>query len=125
MIVRTRRSFVAMIVIAAAAVACSSGGSATGSGPVPTTSVDLPPSYKFVPRDIVVSPGATVTWTNHDNFSHSVQFLDATLPHDALVMKPGVKTQFTFQNAGTFRYQCSLHPQAMSGTVTVQPAPSG
>jgi plastocyanin len=125
MIWRMLRSLVAMAAIVAAAAGCSSGGSATGSGPVATTSVDLPPSYKFVPRDIVVSTGSTVTWTNRDNFTHSVQFLDPALPSDALVIKPGEATRFTFPNAGTFRYQCSFHPQAMSGTVTVQPGASG
>ena len=119
------RSLVAMAAIVVAAAACSSGGSGAGSGPVATTSVDLPPSYKFVPPDIVVSAGSTVTWTNRDNFTHSVQFLDAALPHDALVMKPGEATRFTFPSAGSFRYQCSFHPQAMSGTVTVQAGPSG
>jgi plastocyanin len=114
-----------MAAILLAAIACSSGGSGAGSGPVAATSVDLPPSYKFVPRDIVVSAGSTVTWTNRDNFTHSVQFLDPALPHDALVMKPGEATRLTFPSAGSFRYQCSFHPQAMSGTVTVQAGASG
>jgi plastocyanin len=111
---------VASLVLLLAVAGC---GSAQGSAaPVRTTSVDLPPSYKFVPADIVVAKGSTVTWTNHDNFSHSVQFLDGGLPTDAMVMQPGGATAtFTFDKAGTFHYQCSFHPQNMQGTITVEP----
>ncbi|HEX2625273.1 MAG TPA: plastocyanin/azurin family copper-binding protein [Candidatus Limnocylindrales bacterium] len=104
--------------------ACSGSGSGSGgasSAPVATSTVDLPPSYKFVPADITVNAGTTVTWTNHDNFTHSVQFKDGGLPTDAKLIKPGEQTTFTFTTAGTFHYQCSLHPQQMQGTVTVTP----
>ena len=86
-----------------------------------TSTVDLPPSYRFAPADIVVGAGTTVTWTNHDNFSHSVQFLDGGLPTEPLLMAPGKAATFTFATAGTFAYQCHLHPQNMRGTVTVTP----
>jgi plastocyanin len=101
-----------------ALAACGGGGSATGS-PVATSQVDLPPSYKFVPPAISVASGATVTWTNHDNFSHSVQFLDGGLPTEPMDMKPGATVTFTFASPGTFRYQCSFHPQNMQGSVVV------
>jgi plastocyanin len=99
---------------------CSAGGSVgTTASPVATTTVDLPPSYRFAPGAISVKAGATVTWTNHDNFSHSVAFLDGGLPAEPLVMKPGETTTFTFPSAGTYHYQCSFHPQNMQGTVVV------
>jgi len=101
------------------AVACSGG--AGQASPVATTSVDLPASYRFSPPAISVAAGATVTWTNHDNFSHSVQFLDGGLPTEPMEMKPGATAAFTFGAAGTFRYQCSFHPQNMQGTVVVTP----
>jgi plastocyanin len=99
---------------------CSAGGTGGASAsPVATTTVDLPPSYRFAPAAIRVSAGSTVTWTNHDNFSHSVAFLDGGLPADPLVMKPGGTTTFTFPSPGTYHYQCSFHPQNMRGTVVV------
>jgi plastocyanin len=105
---------------AAALVGCSAGGSGgTSATPVATTSVDLPPSYRFVPTAISVPAGSTVTWTNHDNFSHSVAFLDGGLPAEPLVMKPGEATSFTFPAPGTYHYQCSFHPQNMKGTIVV------
>jgi plastocyanin len=102
------------------AAGCSGQGSGSGSsGPVATTTVDLPPSYRFSPAEISVTSGATVTWTNHDNFTHSVAFLDGGLPSDPRVVKPGETTTFTFTSPGTFHYQCSFHPQNMKGTVIV------
>jgi plastocyanin len=114
------------LVVAAAVGACSPSGS-TGPGtgaaaaPVPTSVVDLPPSYRFAPKAIYVAAGTTVTWTNHDNFTHSVQFLDGGLPTEPLLMQPGATATFTFAAPGTYAYQCHLHPQNMRGTVTVTP----
>ena len=100
--------------------AAGSGGSAAGS-PVATSKVDLPPSYKFVPASIEVGIGTTVTWTNNDHFTHSVQFLDGGLPGTPMLMDPGASATFVFDRPGVFHYQCHLHPQNMQGTVTVEP----
>jgi plastocyanin len=96
-----------------------SPAAATPTTPVATTQVDLPASYRFVPAAITVSPGATVTWTNNDHFTHNVQLLDAGPPATPLELRPGASATFTFATAGTYRYQCSLHPQDMQGTVIV------
>jgi plastocyanin len=114
---------IAVLVAAVASVAaCSGSQGGAAASPVATSTVDLPPSYKFVPVDIVVRAGTKVTWTNHDHFSHSVQFLDGGLPTDPLVMNPdGATATFTFATAGTYHYQCSFHPQNMKGSVTVTP----
>jgi plastocyanin len=99
---------------------CAAGSSgAAGGSPVVTSAVQLPPSYRFVPEAIAVDAGATVTWTNSDHFTHSVQFLDGGLPTTPLVMEPGTSATFQFDRAGVYRYQCHLHPQDMQGTVTV------
>ena len=112
--------------VAAGLAACSPSGSASvggtsGDAAVETSVVDLPPSYRFAPEAISVPAGTTVTWTNNDNFTHSVQFLDGGLPAEPLQMQPGASTTFTFDAPGTYRYQCHLHPQDMRGTVTVTP----
>lgn len=99
---------------------CAPAGS-SASSPVATSAVDLPPSYRFDPPDIAVGAGTTVTWTNDDHFTHSVQFLDGGLPTDPLVMDPGAGATFTFATPGVYHYQCHLHPQNMRGSVTVNP----
>ena len=96
--------------------ACGGGGGAAASAsPVATTTVDLPKSYKFEPAAIAVEAGATVTWTNHDNFSHTVTF-DGDQP---LAMAPGESVTRLFSTPGQYAYVCTLHPQNMKGTVLV------
>lgn len=105
------------LVAGLALVGCTSSSGAAGSAaPVRTNQVDLPPSYLFSPTAIQVSPGATVTWTNHDNFSHSVQIQGQSEVH---MIKPGETTQITFDAPGTFNYICTLHAQNMKGSVQV------
>ena len=110
----------ALLLVALVLAACSSSGAA--ASPVPTSKVDLPPSYKFVPADITVPAGTTVTWTNHDNFTHSVRLLDDG--GQVMDMKPGASVSFTFDTPGLHHYDCSFHPQNMKGTVLVTEAGS-
>ncbi|HET7028973.1 MAG TPA: plastocyanin/azurin family copper-binding protein [Candidatus Limnocylindrales bacterium] len=112
-----RRIASVVAVLAIVLAACSS--QAAGASPVATDKVDLPPSYRFAPAAITIKAGTTVTWTNDDHFTHSVQLLDGGLPTDPHVMEPGQQTTVTFATAGTYHYQCHLHPQNMKGTVIV------
>lgn len=116
---RTARLLVAVLAVAGLA-GCAAVGSGSGS-PVATAAVDLPPSYRFEPAAIMVPAGTTVTWSNHDNFSHSVRFLDDRLPGEPMLMQPGASATFTFSDAGTYAYECHLHPRDMTGSVTVTP----
>jgi plastocyanin len=106
-----------LLVIAALVVGACAGGSGDPASPVATSIVDLPPSYKFVPSSITVAADTTVTWTNHDNFTHTVDL--AADPGPPLSMSPGESATHTFDAAGTFDYVCSLHPNDMTGSVIV------
>lgn len=99
-------------------MATCTGSAAKPAEPVATDHVDLPRSYLFQPKAIAVAPGTKVTWTNSDQFTHSVRIIDG----DRMVgvMKPGESVSFTFPTAGTFHYECTFHPQDMQGTVTVR-----
>lgn len=111
------RPVLALLAVVAAIVlgGCGGGPGDAAASPVATTSVDLPASYRFAPPAITVTAGATVTWTNHDNFSHNVQF-DAA---DPLPMSPGATVARTFDTPGLYPYVCSLHPKDMTGSVLV------
>jgi plastocyanin len=85
--------------------------------PVETNQVDLPPSYKFEPEAISVPDGTTVTWTNNDNFTHNVRLLDDG--GQVLALPPGESVSFTFTGPGEHRYDCSFHPNDMTGVVVV------
>lgn len=103
------------LVIVVALAGCA--GAAESVAPVATNIVDLPPSYKFVPANITVPAGTEVTWTNNDNFTHSVRLLDDG--NVVLTMSPGESVSFTFDEPGLHHYDCSFHSTDMSGTVLV------
>ncbi|HEX9118043.1 MAG TPA: plastocyanin/azurin family copper-binding protein [Anaerolineae bacterium] len=97
---------------------CAAGPAGQATAAVSTNQVDLPPSYRFDPPTIQVAVGTTVTWTNHDNFTHNVHLLgDRNWVSQPL--RPGERTSYTFAQAGTYPYQCDFHAHDMKGTVIV------
>jgi plastocyanin len=85
--------------------------------PVATTEVDLPKSYKFEPVAISIDAGEEVTWTNNDDFPHNVHLLDGSDVTEDLPM--GESATMTFDEAGEYYYECSIHPQEMQGLIVV------
>ena len=109
----------AWALVAVLALAGCAGATADAS-PVATDQVDLPRSYKFAPENITVEAGTTVTWTNNDNFTHSVRLVDDG--NVVLNMAPGESVSFTFDEPGLHNYDCSFHATDMKGTVLVTEA---
>jgi plastocyanin len=107
------RSALAILLAVLLAAACQA---AAPTAPVATNEVDLPRSYKFAPEAITVPVGTTVTWTNNDNFTHSVRLLDGG---ETQFMKPGESVTHAFTTPGVYQYDCSLHPKDMQGSVQV------
>jgi plastocyanin len=105
----------ALLLLALVTVLACSSSDTSAAEPVATTEVQLPKSYRFEPAAITVPVGATVTWTNDDNFTHNVAFEGS----EPMKLSPGDSTRRTFDTAGTFPYQCTLHSQDMQGTVEV------
>ena len=101
--------------VAFAVVLAGCGGKSGSSAPVATTHVEMAKSYRFDPEVIEVGAGATVTWTNNDNFTHTVQ-VEGQPDHK---VGRGDSVSITFTKAGTYKYVCSLHPHDMSGEVVV------
>jgi plastocyanin len=116
-----RRAIIALL-LAASTVAlggcASNGGHGAGASPVATDRVDLPKSYRFAPAAITVKAGTTVTFTNSDNFPHTVQLLDPK-PDTPRPLDLAQSVTITFDTPGLVHYQCTLHPQNMQGTVLV------
>ena len=103
-------------VAAAAVFAAGCGGSGESSEAVATTDVQMAKSYRFDPKVIEISAGQTVTWTNEDNFTHSVQ-VEGQKDHK---VGRGEKVSIEFDTPGTYDYVCTLHRQDMDGTVIVK-----
>ena len=111
------RSAVASLGIVAVMALTGCAADAGSGTPVPTDHVDMPRSYRFAPTAITVPAGTTVTWTNSDQFTHSVRLPEAEAPD--MAVKPGETTEHTFQTPGTYPYTCTFHPNDMTGTVVV------
>jgi len=63
-----------LVLAASLAVVLAAGcGETANSEPVATTEVKMAKSYRFDPKTIEIEAGQTVTWTNEDNFTHTVQ----------------------------------------------------
>jgi len=127
----------ALILLALALVctlpaACGGGGSEATASPEakPTQSAPTPEASPtqgaatvdmrntaFHPQTLVVSRGATVTWTNSDSVSHTVT--GDNIEMESGTMGKGDTFSFTFTEAGEFDYHCSIHP-FMKGRVVVQ-----
>ena len=71
----------------------------------------------YMPDDLSVTVGTTVTWMNSDSVSHT-STSDAA-GWNSGVVAPGGQFSFAFQTAGTFPYHCTIHP-GMVGTVVVR-----
>jgi plastocyanin len=104
----------AAAVLAATVVAAGCGGTGT-SEPVATTKVSMAKSYRFDPNTIEIKAGNTVTWTNNDNFTHTVK-VDGREDHK---VGRGDSVSITFDKPGSYHYICTLHSKDMSGTVIV------
>lgn len=105
------------VVLASAVLAVAAGcGGATSDEPVATTEVSMAKSYRFDPTTIAVDAGATVTWTNEDNFTHTVQ-VDGREDRE---VGRGESVSIAFDKPGTYHYVCTLHRQDMQGDVIVR-----
>lgn len=111
--------------LAVAIMGCGGGGGGDSTPttptpptpPVATTSVTMQ-NLAFTPPAIVVSPGATVTWTNNDNTNHNVTFSSTSIA-STTEFASGSKAVVMPTAAGTYSYTCTLHG-GMNGTVKVQ-----
>jgi plastocyanin len=111
-----RRRLLLTLAMIAAVLAAAGCGGGEDSAPVATTEVTMAKSYRFEPKQIQIQAGDTVTWTNDDNFTHTVQ-VDGQEDHR---VDRGDSVSLTFDKAGTYHYVCTLHRRDMEGDVIVR-----
>ena len=73
--------------------------------------------FAFAPKEITVTPGTKIVWTNHDETPHTIIAADKSFTSKA--MDTDYHFEYTFASEGDFSYFCSLHP-FMTGTVHVR-----
>jgi plastocyanin len=99
--------------------ACSSDTTDTTSVPDADTGEEVAvviDNFTFTPGSTALSVGDSVVWTNDQAASHTTTAVNSEW--DSGQIKVGSQFGFTFTEAGTFDYFCSIHP-AMTGTVVV------
>lgn len=77
-------------------------------------------SFSYLPANLTVKKGTTVTWTQMDSVEHNV-VSDNDSPQKGLngpLLSKGETNSFTFNEPGEYKYHCQRHPN-MAGTVTV------
>lgn len=120
----TPRVIGSIAILAIALAACSNGGAAS---PVATDSPGAPKpataagtvtivDFGFEPAELTVAKGATVTWSNTGDATHTVKWSDGT-PESA-GLTGGATYERTFETAGSFPYVCGIHG-SMTGTIAV------
>jgi hypothetical protein len=78
--------------------------------------------FFFSPASVSVAVGDTVTWRNNGDAPHNAVADDGSFSTPNL--NKGQSASETFNQAGTFSYICTIHPQ-MKGTVRVASASAG
>lgn len=96
-----------------AALALAATAPAAGAS---VKTVDMPSKF-FVPPNVTILAGDTVTWTNSDGFDHDVAAVGGG-GFDSGHVSPRQRFSWTFQTAGHYPYRCTIHP-FMAGTVDV------
>ncbi|PCI41266.1 MAG: hypothetical protein COB41_10800 [Proteobacteria bacterium] len=71
--------------------------------------------FKFVPKELHVMPGDTITWVNHDIVPHSI-VISSSQKDISPVLDSG--ETFTYIVEGNMAYECGLHPP-MKGKLTI------
>lgn len=102
---------------------CGSDGGDGGETGTPaggeTVSVDMR-DIVYVPKNLVVSPGTTVRWTNSDDLIHTVTKTSGPGPaFDSGDVMPGSTYEQKFEEPGRVDYVCTLH-HGQRGSVTVR-----
>ena len=89
-----------------------------------TVNIDLA-SIAFNPKDIRISKGTNVVWTNSDNTVHYVN-TDSHPAHtyyidqNSKALNKGDTFSLTFNTPGAYPYHCSAHADTMAGTIIVE-----
>ena len=84
-----------------------------GAAEAPAIAIE---KFAFTPKEITITPGTKVIWTNHDETPHAISAKDKAFLSKA--MDTDDRFEFTFAQEGDFSYFCTLHP-FMTGVIHV------
>jgi plastocyanin len=106
------------LVVAAATVALTRGGSDDGAAPDGSTDSNSAADaaravtirgFKFLPPSVTVKAGSSLTWVNEDSAAHTATSDRGGLFDTGTIAK-GQRKAVTFKRRGEFTYHCDFHP---------------
>ena len=90
---------------------------------IPNGNYNVESTGFYLPLNLEIPRGTTVTWVNDDSVQHNIQSLDEFGNvidwFNSPPLNTGDKFKFTFEESGVYNYYCSFHPWRV-GSVTVK-----
>jgi len=113
--------FLGLVILVVTLILYASGRVAVAQSPAAAVTIK---DFEFVPKEIKVKVGTTVTWTNAGTTAHSATAIDKSF--NTRNLQPGETKSVTFTTPGTVVYHRVLHGNpddrsGMIGTVIVEP----
>ena len=110
------RLALALILSCAASASALAQNVSNSATITPPATVTVPiKNFAFMPMEVDVPVGGSVTWKNLDGEPHTVTSTDGAFKSGAL--DEGDSFTFKFTKAGTYPYICSIHPQMRAKVV--------
>lgn len=117
------RLILPLLATAALLSACGSDDEETSGSTTPAASGSgtrvAMKDLKFVPADLTVKVGQTVTWVNEEGVPHNVVNTQEGKQPKSELFGEGQTYEFTPREPGKIEYVCTIHP-GMEGTLTVE-----
>jgi plastocyanin len=125
-----RRPLVLLAVLSLASLTAACGGShepkagggtgtTTGPADAQTFTIRGNDQDQYVPQTVAAKVGTLTLTLQNGGVPHNLTFQDTSLPGIGVVSGSGTKsTRLTFRTAGTFVFECTIHP-GMEGKVVV------
>jgi len=112
-----RKLLLALPLLAAVVIAGCVGQSNTTPPLSTSTSLKIE-NFAFVPSEITILKGTTLTWTNLDDTQHTVTSDDGKF--DSGQLGKGQTFIFAFEETGTFNYHCGNHLNMKATVIVVE-----
>ncbi|MCA9827373.1 MAG: hypothetical protein KC444_03140 [Nitrosopumilus sp.] len=89
---------------------------------IPNGNSDIANVGFYLPLNLEIPVGVTVTWVNDDSVQHNIQSQDDSGKVTDIFNSPPLNTgdrfEYTFDKEGVYKYHCSWHPWRV-GLITV------
>lgn len=76
-------------------------------------------NFAFVPPQLTIAAGTTVTWVNNDDIPHTATSTAKPAVFKSKLLERDGTYSFQFTKPGTYEYFCKVHPH-MTGRIVVK-----